>query len=257
MTAEVQPEVLDQGLRANGKLYAWTDLEKLVPGPVDRISLSFRKGEHGGRSRIPVSLDAKAMPEFLDSLFKAWVKRDRGAAQKAAFDYSSSKKTAGWLWIILSLAFPGLLSVILLLDAFQTKHCTPLLEQGLAVPAQITKVTKDRRGNWIWLLRFQAQTGETITGKRAAFEFDEKGNAKNPPTVVYSPQDLKCWDLSLESGKAVVNTRQRQFFMTFEFSFGWAFAALAAIGVFAGIWRLRKRIPYRETVERISAELLR
>jgi hypothetical protein len=226
----------------------WRELTRVEPGRGETVNLVPR-----GRQKIAVWLDAARMNAFLTEAFAAWKRVDRGAALKAASDYASAGRATGWAWIGLGLAFPAMLALILLIDGYHTLACNRLLENGKTAPAQITKIKKDRRGNYVWQLRFEAITASgprIIEGPRTAFtRSDEK---PIDLTVVYSPENLACWDISLEPGKNAINWRQRHLTLLMTMTFGWAFAIIAAIALKIGIGKLRRKYPFREVFEEIS-----
>jgi hypothetical protein len=229
----------------------WKELARVEPGRGETVSLVPR-----GRQKIAVWLDPARMNEFLTAAFGAWKRVDRGAALKAASDYAAAGRATGWAWIGLGLAFPGMLAVILLIDAFHTLDCNRLLETGKTAPAQITKLKKDRRGNYVWQLKFEAETAggtRVVEGPRTAFTHSDEKPANI--TVVYSPENLGCWDLSLEPGKNAINWRQRHLTLLMTMTFGWAFAIIGLIALKIGIGRLRKKYPFREVFEQMSGQL--
>ena len=63
-----------------------------------------------------------------------------------------------WIWMVFCVLFVGGLAVIFLSDAFHTKRCTALLNNGKITSALIEKIKKNRRGKFIWNLNFKSAT---------------------------------------------------------------------------------------------------
>lgn len=221
----------------------WTALKTIKTG---RGAPMFLVAQ--GHQPLAVWIDPKQMPAFLDTFFKQWAKKNAEAARKAAFDYSEDHKTIGWVWLVLSLMFPAMLALGLLIDGYQTLSCNRLLQNGQVTSAKVLKVKKNRRGNFTWNLEFKTSQGETISGKRVAYFYDAKGNPEGGVSVVYSPTSKSCWDISLKSGQNALNQNQRDFSMFMTLTFGWIFAVIAAFSIWISVTRLRRKPAFREQV---------
>jgi hypothetical protein len=233
----------------------WSELKSLRTGRSGSLYLVPRRGSH---QKLEVWLEGEEMRRFLAHFFEAWGKIDRPAAAKASFDYVADHKTIGWLWIAMSLLFAGMLAMLLLADAYNTLGCNKHFEAGAfsAVPAQVTKVKKDKRGSVVWTLAFTSADGVEHKGKRPAFVFDEKGNPVGDVKVLVANADSSCWEVPVNAEGNRVNMSQRKFSMQLSMMFGWVFVVITALGVAAGIARLRRKLPYRETIEMAAQRLI-
>ena len=199
--------------------------------------------------RIEIKLPPTQMPAFINEFFEVWGTRSHGQATKAAFDYSSNERTLAWLWVVMSLLFPGMLAVLLLGDGIETAMCSRQLNEGSLANAQVLKVKKNKRGNFTWNLEFKTASGQTVTGKRISFVYDEKGNPTTKDvTVVYAAANPKCFDLSMVVGQNAVNRRQRAFTVFLTLPLGIGFAVTTIVGLLIGVLRLRRRTPYAKEV---------
>ncbi|MEW6055303.1 MAG: hypothetical protein AB1540_01705 [Bdellovibrionota bacterium] len=234
--------------------FAWKDLEKITPARGGALALRAK-----GHQPLVIWLEAQKMESFLKDLFYFWRQRDPESATRAAFDYGAAQnQTLAWVVLAVSLLFPSLLGAMLLTDAFNTKKCNALFAQNpKVVTAKLNKVAKNRRGNFIWSLEFTTAEGRKLKGTRTAYHFDPKGHpVGGEPTVLYAPEDAKCWDLSLRPGEPSPNWKQRSFTLLMTMSFGWVFAILGLLGCTWGLIRIFRRYPFAEPVRRIANELL-
>jgi len=248
---EITPTELRYSANKTSVSFPWKLMQRLS---ADRGANFYIHAQ--GHQKLAIWLDEPQIESFLQNFFRAWGKIDRGAACKAAFDYSTSNKAVGWIWVSISLLFPGMLALLLLLDGFNSTRCIPLLDHGKLAQAKLVKITKDRRGNWVWKLQFTGENGKTFEGKRTAYQTDDRGHPKTvDPTsvpVVYSPEDEKCWDVSMSADKPMPNDNQRKFTLLMTMSFGWAFLIIMGIGLLVGFLKLRHQLPYRELVRKIG-----
>lgn len=255
-----QYDVREDGVALNvgssQKFIPWSELARLKPGRGEWIELVPRTRKH---ERLPVSLGAAEMTSFIRDLFATWGRHSRGVAAKAAIDYSANARTVGWLWISMSLLFPGLMTLLLLSDGIESRACSAkIMSSGVVTQGQIHKVSKNKRGNFVWDLEFKTADGQTITGKRTPFVYDEKGYPKTDSeiTVVYAASSPRCFDLSMRPGENAVNMRQRVFTEWLTLAFGTTFGLVMLVGIVVGILGLRKRPPFAEAVKEAGAELM-
>lgn len=230
------------------------DFGRVISGRDDSLTIipKNRKQPH-----IKVKLSQAQMPEFISALFDAWGVRHYNEAAKAAFDYSNNERTLAWLWVAMSLLFPGMLSILLLGDGIETAMCSRQLAEGSLSTAQVLKVKKNKRGNFTWNLEFKTADGQAVTGKRIAFVHDPQGKPTGDVTVVYAAANPKCFDISMVSGQNAINMRQRAFTTYLTLPLGFAFAVTTIVGVLIGALRLRRRVPYAEEVSQAGALLTR
>lgn len=249
-----QYEIRESGVANGDAFLPWGEIKNLVPGRGETLTLTPRSRKS---PRISIALDEKNMSGFLHELFAVWGRHSRGTAAKVAFDYGNNSNSVGWIWIVMSLIFPGLMALMLLGDGFGSLMCSRKLErEGTVAQAQVQKVKKNKRGNYTWNLEFKTAAGEAINGKRVAYVYDAKGNPTGGVTVVYAESDLSCWDVSMKPGINAVNMRQRVFSEWMTLSFGGAFGLCALAGVIVGIWRLRKRFPHAALVREAGDRLI-
>lgn len=222
---------------------SWQDIDKPIPARGHQIYLLKKN-----RQKIGVWLSKEDMPGFLEQFFAAWGSADQERARKAAFDYGSSDHAVGWVWLLVTLLFPGLLAAMLLIDGLSTLSCTNQLEtKGKITTAELVKIKKNRRSMFVWALEFTNEAGEKISGKRQAPVHDEKGAPiGGRPYVVYSPDTASCWDVSLKPGEKSLNVSQRRFTVQLDLSFGIAFAIVTLVCGTFSIARIRRRHPFRE-----------
>lgn len=144
-----------------------------------------------------------------------------------------------WIWMIFCVFFVGGLAVIFLSDAFHTKRCTKLLNDGKTTSAQIEKIKKNRRGQFVWKLYFKTVDGAEIHGTRVALNHNGKGNPVGTPTVIYSNENLSCWDLSMKPGEKALPIAARTLTLQFTLILGWCLAFMALVGTIYAFWKLR------------------
>lgn len=225
----------------------WTELTAMRPDHGD--SIHFMRTN---KQELGVWLDAEQMNPFLTAAIAEWGKHSKEIARKATFDYGASESAVGWIWLVLSLVFPGMIALTLLTDGYHEIACNALFEHASIAPAKILKIKKNRRGNFIWQLEFETATGQKITGTREAALANSEGQpigSKDNVTVVYAAERPNCWDLSMKQGEAAPNRKQRHFTVLMDLSFGWMFAIVGAITTVLSIARLRRKHPFRETVK--------
>lgn len=239
----------------------WGDLARLKVGDAHALYFVRKNGQEFG-----VWLESADMERFLPQALEQWKLADRDTALKATFDYGSEEPSIGWIWLALTLGFPGLLATMLLSDGYHELKCNRMLEQGTVTQAQVVKIKKNRRGNFIWTLEFIASNGEKVMGTREAPMHNNAGhptgststsiNAEpsDQTTIIYGADaPKKCWDLSMKTGELALNEKQRHFTVLMDLSFGWMFAIIAAVGAFFSIRRIRRRNPYREIVKQAGS----
>lgn len=249
-----QYEIRQNGVARGESFLPWSEIKGLAPGRGETLTLLPRSRKF---KKMPVALDEKNMSGFLTELFATWGRESRGAAAKAAFDYANNPKSVGWIWIAMSLIFPGLMALMLLGDGLGSLMCSQRLErEGVTAQAQVHKIKKNRRGNFTWNLEFKTGAGQTITGKRVAFVYDPKGKPTDEVTVVYAASDVSCWDVSMKPGVNAVNMRQRVFSEWMTLSFGGAFGICALAGILVGVLRIRRRFPFAEVVREAGTRLM-
>ena len=230
----------------------------------DLTGIEYRKGANFYLSRkknqpIAIWLEDKNLKPFMSELFRLWGAVDKGTAAKAALDFSSDDKYIGKLWLALTIAFPGMLAILLSADAYQTYVCNNALLTGKLATAEILKVSKNRRANFVWRLKFTTETGQIIQGRRTPFFFNETGHSLTDDkhvSVVYSPENLSCWDVSMRNDAPVLNLKNRGFTLLMTGSFGFMFALVSLYTGFLSIARLRRVRPLREEIEQAGKALL-
>lgn len=247
---------------------------------------------------IPLEMNDSELKNFLPEFIQSWARTNAGAAKKALFDYFSNDNTFLKVLFVLNLLLHGGAAAIFLSDGLQNIRCNQLLTQptlSQSATAQITKVKKDRRGNFNWDLTFLTTEGKQISGRRTAvnpdaaityetktlkkaapvgstsFTTNNKMNATEQsavsvemtttetiPTsalVVYAPQNLKCWDVSIDSKTAKLPYGHRWFVAQFTIGFGSFFGLVCfAITVFL-YTRIRRVHPHKELLEAIYQKL--
>lgn len=209
---------------------------------------------------------AKEMPAsefgaFLKNLFLDWGKRDPSKAIAEATRLSrqgtQDSRYLAWMWVAMSIAFPGMLGLGLLADGYQNMRCTKALETAKMADGRLLKVKKNRRGNFTWDLEFTTAAGNVIKGRRVPFTFDEQGHPLPEGfTVLYSDHDADCWDVSVKKGEIALNQRQRLFTRWMTIGFGYTFCLIALLGLLWGVRKLRFRNPYGADLERVAEELI-
>lgn len=219
------------------------------------------------RKATTLELSPDGTEAFLRELFKTWFQHQPGEARKAAFDYFSEEKTFKRILLFLSLFILGGISLIFLTDGLHNLHCNRLLEdasQTQVTRSTISKIKKNRRGNFVWDLEFQGVDGKLVHGRRTpvnpqALSGEAPSGTTPAPgtsaTVIQSNVDPACWDLSLVDGQNVPPKAQRWFTTNYTLGFGGFFGA-ACLVLTPLIWRrLRRKLPYRDVVERIYHSL--
>lgn len=149
-----------------------------------------------------------------------------------------------WIWLIGSLFIITGFAVLLLADGIKTLHCNGLLEHGETAPATVHNVKKNRRGLLVWDVEFTTKTGQVIRGKRASISQvkDDHGQPTEDITVVYSPEDTGCWDLSTIPHTNAAPLAARRFGQVMTLGFGSFFAFLGTVLSAWSAWKLlRKR----------------
>lgn len=189
--------------------------------------------------------EIKNIQEFnsqsIKELFLDWKISNKEAAKKNAFDYINNDRTLLLVLFFLNLFILGGISLIFLVDGINTIHCNRLLtsDSSRLLDADILKIHKNRKANIIWTLKGTTETGIIIEGKRTAVNpeaaIHSPGHLTSQATIIYSTQDISCWDLSLEFGKNKLPIAQREFLERYTIGFGSFFVVLwAIIGIHLG-----------------------
>lgn len=230
----------------------WKDLQTLKAADSESVFLLKKNGQ-----KVGIWLEKEQMEKFLSAAIAAWGKVDKTAARKVAFDYGTRESSVGWIWFALAIGFPGLLCSMLLSDGYHTLNCTRAFERNAKITNArlvdakgfIHGIKKNRRGNFIWNMEFKTESGQTLHGVREAPITTEIGGPPGgSPTVIYSPENPQCWDLSLKHDELVLNERQRHFITVMDLGFGWMFFLVSAIAIALSILRIRQKNPFREAV---------
>lgn len=204
------------------------------------------------KTKLCLWLSAQDAEPFLKELFQRWAKVDGYRAQKVAFDYSSNTRSIGIISMAMALCFPLALAVLFLADGFKTLNCnSKLIKEGVLQPAQIVKIKKNRRSDFIWQLEFKTQDGAAVHGTRTSLLHDEKGGPLQDVQVVYAPSDLSCWDLNKNSAQKDVNFVHRNFYMHFNLVFGIGFAVLGVLVFGYGLARYRFKPAYQAIIAKV------
>ncbi len=243
---------------------------------------------------IPLEMNDSELKIFLPGFIQSWARTNSGEAKKAVFDYFSKENTFLKILFVLNLLLHGGAAAIFLSDGINTVRCNHLLEQTSltqSAKAHITKVKKDRRGNFNWDLTFQTVDGKTISGRRtavnpsAALTFETKTLEKAAPVgstsftndtklnptqksaisaemtttesipssayVLYSPQNLNCWDVSIDSSTPRLPFGHRWFVAQFTLGFGAFFGVVCLFVTIFLYSRITRIHPHRELFEKI------
>ena len=172
---EVQADALHysagEGSYAKEALIPWHDVTGLRAGRGNCVYLVRSNKQSFGVWLSPADLDA-----FLSAAIAAWGKVSPEAARKAAFDYGTAAQSVGWIWLVVSLIFPGMLALILLSDGYHELHCNRKLgATGQVAQAHVTRIKKNRRGNFIWTMEFDTADGHHVKGTRESPITDADG----------------------------------------------------------------------------------
>lgn len=214
-------------------------------GPLKIRFLPYRKKisirGKGSRSLLPAE-DAGDLPE----IFRRWSAANAETARKGAFDYAEDRKGFSRLTIAVCLLFTGPMAVALLNDSWKQSSCTTRLQQEVQ-PGQIdvTKVKKEKKGQYILKLAFTAPNGQTITGQERWITQDENSIPKSLP-IIYSPAEPECWAMTTTGTE--ISWAKRRYFAAVSGMFGAFFLALTIYGLLWAAGRLLWLPPYREEV---------
>lgn len=198
--------------------------------------------------------DSKAQEKIEETIAK-WKAEDRIGTKKAVFDYISDDRLFYTFLFGLVFFVVGGISMIFLTDGIQTHRCTEKLirEDAELAQATITKIKKNRRGNIVWDLNFVTKEGAEIKGRRTAIVPESAnytpGKKEAFTTVVYAPNYLECWDISLKMGEKHLPLAQRRFSASFTMGFG-SFFAIAWLALSLFLWkRTTVRRPFMEELK--------
>lgn len=278
-----------------------TKIKPLIQNPKSFVAINSTtlgvKTKSG--QKIAIDMPVSELQSYLKEFLNNWHKSSPGEAKKAAFDYFANDNTFLKVLFVLNILLHGGAAAIFLSDGLQNVHCNQLLSKpalSQSATAQITKVKKDRRGNFNWDLTFSTADGKQISGRRTAinpdaavtyetktlqkaapagstsFTIDKKMNATEKsavsaemtttetiPTsalVVYASQDLKCWDVSIDSKTAKLPFGHRWFVAQFTLGFGSFFGLVCLAVTFFLFRRIRRVHPHKEILEKIYLQMV-
>ncbi len=246
LTAKITPEI--------------SDPKRLIAIDTQTLGIQTQSG-----SKIPLHLDERGLENYLSDLFRTWKMRDAGAAKKAAFDYFSKEQLFFWVLFSLNILLNAGASLIFLADGIKERSCNILLDNptALSTVAQISKIKKDRKGNFVWDLSFTTSGGALIQGRRTAVNptagiLPSGESDITKPTsarVVYSAKNTSCWDVSLDRDIAKVPSAHRWFMTQFTLGFGSFFGVVFLVLTYFITRKLREPRPHRTLVEKIYHSL--
>ncbi len=188
--------------------------------------------------------------QVIPEIFAAWMKQNPHLAKKMAFDYAEPPKQGAWLLICLATLFCFVLSGMLWVETATQYSCTralkaaPIFDQN----PEIIKLKKKQRGNFQVTLRFTAENGQVLEGKRLTLETYKMGNDPSKFSVVYGKGKPYCWVLSENPDEIDINWARRRYLTAFDFFVGLCFFITGVVALYAGVRRLREKRPGREDI---------
>lgn len=193
-------------------------------------------------------LDSGEQRGFLLELFRRWQAADAESARKGAFDYAEDRKGLCGLILAVCLLFTGPMAVALLNDSWKHSSCTQMLEQPVQNGnIEVTKVKKEKKGQYILKLAFTAPNGTVIKGEERWLTENENEIPKSLP-IIYSAAQPECWAMTTTGNE--ISWAKRRYFSTVAGMFGLFFLVITIYGLLWSIARLIWLPPFREEIRK-------
>ncbi|MGZ3693596.1 MAG: hypothetical protein ACXWQO_05360 [Bdellovibrionota bacterium] len=235
-----------QGEAGQEKAYSFTETLKVRFLPYRRCIVIKSKTA----SQSLAGFDGSSQKAFLHELFERWLKINPEAARKAAFDYAEDRRGFCRLVLAVCLLFTGPMAVALLNDSWKQASCTAMLQKNIQTASiAVTKVKKEKKGQYILKLAFSAPNGRTIMGEERWITENENEIPKTLP-IIYSPEQPECWAMTTTGTE--ISWAKRRYFSTVAGLFGIFFLLITLYGLIWSIGRLIWLPPYREEIKELT-----
>lgn len=228
----------EQGVEWNNSTYSWED--------VDGIHFSFLlrhpflKLKNGKKLALP--RDPKALDEFALSFYRNWKNKSSEKVRKNAFDYVEPQKSTAYLLFVISTFFFMLLAFLLFQESYVQNSCSQALKASSQTSvAEILKLKKKKKGNFLVHIRFQTVDGQEFTGERLTNQIYAPGKDPQLFSVTYAKTAPHCWVLNEDILFPKINWFHREYNVLFNFLVGLVFFVAGVLGTISVIQRFREK----------------